>query len=188
LLRAAGDTADRRRDRGIGKIELGLAHACARHLHGRALLLVGGRRLVRFLLADRAPVGEAFQALEVLARELLFRELLGKGAARLREFDLERCALDLEKHGAGLHAVALGVELLFQNSGDARAQLHLARALGAADRLEHHRHLARRDLDHRHGQRRRRRLGVVLLLPGIALAAGGEREANAGDQEARHGL
>ena len=178
LLRTAGDAADRRRHRRIGKVELGLPHACARHLYRRARLLEGGARLVGLLLANGAPVGEPFQALGLLRREVLASNLLRQRAARLRELDLEGRALDLEERRARSDALALVVELALDDAGDARAHLHFARALGAADRLEYDRHLARRHVDHGHRQRGRRRFGVVLLLLGIALAAGGERQAS----------
>jgi hypothetical protein len=63
---------------------------------------------------------------------------------------------------------------------DAGAHLHLARALGAADRVEAERHGARRGLDHAHRERGRRALRVGLFC--IAIAAGREDECSR-DQE-----
>ena len=148
-----------------------MAHAGARHLDRGARLAERRDRLIGFLLADRAPVGERLQALGLLAGELLPRDLLRERAARLSELDLEGRPLDLEEHGAGFHAVAFRVELVLEDAGNPRAHLHLARAFGAAHRLEAHRHVARRHLDHAHRHGLRRGLGVVLLLLGVALAA-----------------
>jgi hypothetical protein len=145
--------ADRRGDVGVGEVELGLAHARLRHLHRGARLARGRSGLVGFLLADGAPVGEALQPLGLLLRELVARERLGERAARLLQLDLEGCALDAEERRAGLHRVALAVELALEDAGDARAHLHFARALGAPDRLEADRHAARRDLEQRHAER-----------------------------------
>ncbi len=140
-------------------------------------------------LAHEFPLGEHLLSLELLLRELLLGQLLRERAARLRESDLEGRALDLEERGAGLDRVALGIELLLEDPGDARADLHLARAFGASHRLEADRHFAQRRFHHSYGQRRRRRRSRLgRALSRVAFAAGGDGERCEHDEPAAHPL
>ena len=160
----------------------------ARHLHrGRALLARRGG-LVGLLLADGAPVGESLEALGFLLREIAPRGLLRKRSARLRELDLEGLALDAKERRARLDRIALVVELALDDAGDARAYLHVARALGAAHRLEGNGHGLRRDLDHAHRHRRRRGafcVGAFFILRS-ALAAAGDEHGGRDDEHPHH--
>jgi len=117
-----------------------------------------------FPLADRAPVGETLQALEILLRLLLARALLRERGARLLQIDLERRAVDEEQPRAGLDRVAFAVQLALENSSHARPDLHFLRALGAGHRFEHDRHGLGRKLhraDRNGGQRRRLLLRIA---------------------------
>ena len=162
-----------------------MAHARLGQLRRGDRLLQAGRRLVGFPLADRAPVGETLQALEILLRLLLARALLRERGARLLQVDLERRPVDEEQPRAGLDRIAFGVELALERAGHARADLHLLRALGAGHRLEHDRHGLGRKLHgaYRNGGQRRRLL--LRIAPG---AAGRRKQHQKRNRHAVHDL
>ena len=138
--RTPGNAADRRFDVRIGKIELSLGESRLRALDCRGGLLERRKCVVVFALADRFARGERFQAPGFALGLLLACAFLRERRVCLCDGNLVRRAVDHEQHGARVHGRTFGVQALLDNSGDARADLDLARALRPADGLECDRH------------------------------------------------
>jgi hypothetical protein len=137
-----------------------------------------GDRVVRFLLPDRAALGERLQprglALGLRDGGLRPRDL-GLDGVVLR---LQRFGVDLEQRLARADRSALGVQALLEDPGHARADLDVLRAGRLAHVLPGHRkvaggHLGDRDL----GGRKPVRPGV------LAFATAGEDERKRGGDQ-----
>ena len=176
--RTPGNAADRRFDVRIGKIELSLGEPRLRALDCCGGLLERRKCVVIFALADRFARGERFQAPGFALGLLLACALLRERGVRLCDGNLVRRAVDHEQHGARGHGRAFGVQALLDNSGDARADLHLARAFRLAYGLEHDRQALR--LDTLDGDRHRGRRAARVAFGGGArfLFAAGKKEYN----------
>jgi hypothetical protein len=111
-LRAPGDAGDRRRHLRVRQVEARLAHLRVGLLHAGAAELLGGQRVVVFLLAHRL-VGDQAAKPRLVARRLgELRALLRERGFGFGQRHLVGCSVDLEHRRARTDGVALAVELL----------------------------------------------------------------------------
>ncbi|HSS26480.1 MAG TPA: hypothetical protein VLL50_00860 [Usitatibacter sp.] len=182
-LRAPGDARDRRRDFRIGEVELGFLQLGLRSRDGSRGGASRRDRGVVVALRDGLLLREGLEALGVGLGQVAFHALLLQRRFRPVHRELERGGVDQEEELARLDGSALFVGALLDDAGHPRADLHVARALGLADRLQRDRHALLRDLHGGDGERAVLRGGRG-LGGFVVLVAGGHGKGKQEDGEA----
>jgi len=165
--REAGNAVDGRRDDRVREVELRRLELRLRLRDGRGRLFVLPLRIVEVLLRQRVLLRERLGAREVRLGDFhrcLIALQRGRRGVDLR---LEWFLVHPEQHLARLDDGALGVHALVEESRYPRRDVDRLRALRLRDEDRRDGHVARHDRQHRHVDRRARRvLLVVLAAPG----------------------
>jgi len=143
LARKARDTGERRTDRRVAQVDLGLLYPGACALDGSDGRIARALGVVEVLLAQcvlRRQRADTLQVGGCRREPRLLRLELG---ASCRERCLERLPVHLEEHGALLHDAAFVVGDRFEEALDARTDLDLLRALGFPDEFSDVWHVGR---------------------------------------------
>ena len=181
LARKARDTGERRTDRRVAQVDLGLLYPGACALDGSDGRIARALGVVEVLLAQRILRGQRAHALEVGGGRGETRLLRLELGASCRQRRLERLPVHLEEHGAFLHDAAFVVGDRLEETLDSRTDLDLLRALGFPYEFSDVWYVGRGHGHHDrgHGLRLRRR-GRLFA------AAAGEHDRTEGDcQESR---
>jgi hypothetical protein len=148
--RAPDAARDRRRDRGIAKVELSRSQcrACSGHI-GLGLRLRGlGVDVI--LLADRVGCAQRLEARGLGGGLHGVGLRLGQRGLGAVHGGLVGRGIDLEQHLAGLHVAAFAEEALLHDARHPRPHLRHARGLDAPGQFGRERHGLRRHGDHAH--------------------------------------
>src|SRR6202158_1032709 len=141
MFRASADTGEGRRHARIRKIQLGLSNGGVGLLNRRFRELSRRGRIVVFLAAYGAVLQQRLQPRLLAPRLVNLRGSLRELSPRLRQGYFIRRTINLEERRALFHGVALFVELLLKDSGNARAHLDLFRSFDLTHDVEPDRNL-----------------------------------------------